>query len=265
MPQDHDAAVCGRAGGHRPVPRHLQRPGRPRPRRHPGLSPRAAGQRDHPPVAGRGRGRSPPWRLPWPRWPHRTGWTHSTWDHRRVIHVGPGKVHLDVQFTRHRGDGTVVGVYPAVYVIVEADGRVAHPGPLQLRPVRREPRGSRQVVEARMSPWSARVPIGRSRRVPPLVSPWRDGPELHGRCSSADRALADEGQHPSQKSSSWRTSSVTGHTRTSWTPASRNAASFSANASAGPTGRRSRRTSSGRCTVGTIAPGTPPRPRRRRR
>ena len=52
----------------------------------------------------------------------RTGWTHSTWDHRRVIHVGPGKVHLDVQFTRHRGDGTVVGVYPAVYVIVEADG-----------------------------------------------------------------------------------------------------------------------------------------------
>ena len=52
-----------------------------------------------------------------------TGWDHSVWDHRNVIHTGPGKVHLDVQFTRYRGDGSVIGVYPAVYVIVEQDGR----------------------------------------------------------------------------------------------------------------------------------------------
>lgn len=51
----------------------------------------------------------------------RTGWDHSEWDHRRVIHTGPGKVHLDVQFTRYRADGSVVGVYPAVYVVVEGD------------------------------------------------------------------------------------------------------------------------------------------------
>ena len=42
--------------------------------------------------------------------------------HRDIIHVGPGKVHLDVQFTRYRSDGSVIGVYPAVYVIVEQDG-----------------------------------------------------------------------------------------------------------------------------------------------
>ena len=51
----------------------------------------------------------------------RAGWDHSEWDHRRVIHTGPGKVHLDVQFTRYRADGSVIGVYPAVYIIVEGD------------------------------------------------------------------------------------------------------------------------------------------------
>lgn len=52
----------------------------------------------------------------------RAGWHHSVWDHRRVIHRGPGKVHLDVQFTRYRRDGSAIGVYPAVYVIVEQAG-----------------------------------------------------------------------------------------------------------------------------------------------
>jgi hypothetical protein len=43
------------------------------------------------------------------------------WDHRRVIHAGADKVHLDVQFTRYRADDSVIGVYPAVYVIVRTD------------------------------------------------------------------------------------------------------------------------------------------------
>jgi hypothetical protein len=51
------------------------------------------------------------------------GWDHSEWDHRRVIHEREDKVHLDVQFTRYRADGSVIGVYPAVYVIVLQDGR----------------------------------------------------------------------------------------------------------------------------------------------
>lgn len=52
-----------------------------------------------------------------------SGWDHSTWDHRNVIHVGENKVHLDMQFTRHRADGSVIGVYPAIYVVVNIDGR----------------------------------------------------------------------------------------------------------------------------------------------
>ncbi|HVM52830.1 MAG TPA: hypothetical protein VM262_06500 [Acidimicrobiales bacterium] len=55
----------------------------------------------------------------------RLGWDHSTWDHKRLIHAGDRKVHLDVQFTRWRGDGSVIGVYPAVYVVVDTGARWA--------------------------------------------------------------------------------------------------------------------------------------------
>ena len=51
----------------------------------------------------------------------RLGRDHSEWDHKHLIHAGPGKVHLDVQFTRYRPDGSVIGVYPAVYVVVQTD------------------------------------------------------------------------------------------------------------------------------------------------
>jgi len=50
-------------------------------------------------------------------------WHHSEWDFRNVIAAGPAKVHLDVQFTRYREDDSVIGVYPAVYVVVNQDGR----------------------------------------------------------------------------------------------------------------------------------------------
>ena len=53
----------------------------------------------------------------------RAGWHHSEWDHRLVIHTSNEKVHLDVQFTRYRADRSVIGVYPAVYVVVLVDGR----------------------------------------------------------------------------------------------------------------------------------------------
>ena len=53
----------------------------------------------------------------------RAGWDHSRWDHKRLIHEGDRKVHLDVQFTRYRADDSVIGVYPAVYVVVECDDR----------------------------------------------------------------------------------------------------------------------------------------------
>jgi len=49
-------------------------------------------------------------------------WHRSAWDHRHVIHFDTMKVHLDVQFTRYREDESVIGIYPAVYVIVRHDG-----------------------------------------------------------------------------------------------------------------------------------------------
>jgi hypothetical protein len=52
----------------------------------------------------------------------RARWDHSRWDHKRLIHEGDGKVHLDVQFTRYRSDESVIGVYPAVYVVVDVGG-----------------------------------------------------------------------------------------------------------------------------------------------
>lgn len=53
----------------------------------------------------------------------RAGWHHSEWDHRDVIHATDAKVHLDVQFTRYRADGSIIGVYPAIYVVVsDSDG-----------------------------------------------------------------------------------------------------------------------------------------------
>ena len=51
------------------------------------------------------------------------GWEHSVWDRREVIHASEGKVHLDVQFTRYRSNGSVLGIYEAVYVVVKQDER----------------------------------------------------------------------------------------------------------------------------------------------
>jgi hypothetical protein len=52
----------------------------------------------------------------------RAHWDHSEWDHRNVIQFDTTKVHMDVQFTRYREDDSVIGIYPAVYVIVAHDG-----------------------------------------------------------------------------------------------------------------------------------------------
>ena len=51
------------------------------------------------------------------------GWDHSEWDHRRMVQIGESKVHLDVQFRRFRSDKSVLGVFPAIYVVVDVDGR----------------------------------------------------------------------------------------------------------------------------------------------
>lgn len=51
-----------------------------------------------------------------------TGWNHSCWDYRRVIQSCETKVHLAIQFSRYRSNGTKIGSYPSLWVITNQEG-----------------------------------------------------------------------------------------------------------------------------------------------
>ena len=50
------------------------------------------------------------------------GWHESRWDERTVIHAGADKVHLAVQFSRWRADGTRIGAFRSVWIVTRLDG-----------------------------------------------------------------------------------------------------------------------------------------------
>ena len=50
------------------------------------------------------------------------GWNHSCWDYRRVFKSSEMKVHLDVQFSRYREDGSKIGEFPSFWVMTNQDG-----------------------------------------------------------------------------------------------------------------------------------------------
>lgn len=50
-------------------------------------------------------------------------WTRSSWDGHRVVLAGPDKVHLDVWFTRWRGDGSAIGTHHSLYIVTRVAGR----------------------------------------------------------------------------------------------------------------------------------------------
>jgi len=52
-------------------------------------------------------------------------WHHSRWDKLDVVEAGADKVHLNVQFTRYREDGPVIGVFRSLWVLSCLDGRWA--------------------------------------------------------------------------------------------------------------------------------------------
>ena len=52
-----------------------------------------------------------------------TGWAYSRWDYRRAVQSTVDKVHFAVQFTRYRGDGSVIGCYPSMWVVTLHEGR----------------------------------------------------------------------------------------------------------------------------------------------
>ncbi|MDF1854777.1 hypothetical protein [Pseudooceanicola sp.] len=51
------------------------------------------------------------------------GWHHSAWTRRTIIHADANKAHLDVEFTHYRADGSVIGVYPSLWIVTRIDGR----------------------------------------------------------------------------------------------------------------------------------------------
>src|SRR5215470_9276596 len=52
-------------------------------------------------------------------------WRHSAWDFRKPISSSSDKVHLDVQFSRYRTDGSVLGRYRSLWVVSLIDQRWA--------------------------------------------------------------------------------------------------------------------------------------------
>jgi hypothetical protein len=52
-----------------------------------------------------------------------TGWHHTKWDTREVIQSGDNKIHIAVQFTRYRKDGTVIGRYDSFYIVTKKEDR----------------------------------------------------------------------------------------------------------------------------------------------
>jgi len=54
-----------------------------------------------------------------------TGWHHSAWTHRKIVHFGPNKVHVNTRFTRYRVDGSIIASYDSLYIVTFEHGRWA--------------------------------------------------------------------------------------------------------------------------------------------
>jgi hypothetical protein len=52
-----------------------------------------------------------------------SGWDHTAWTRRRIIHLSDSKVHVDTEFTRYRKDGSVIGSWESLYILTKEDGR----------------------------------------------------------------------------------------------------------------------------------------------
>lgn len=51
------------------------------------------------------------------------GWHRSAWDFMTPVAAGPDKVHLDVQFTRYRADGSSMGAFRSLWVVTLVNGK----------------------------------------------------------------------------------------------------------------------------------------------
>lgn len=51
-----------------------------------------------------------------------TGWDHSEWDYKRVVHSSPEKIHVAGQWSRYDVKGEVIHINPVVYIVTKIDG-----------------------------------------------------------------------------------------------------------------------------------------------
>jgi hypothetical protein len=51
-----------------------------------------------------------------------TGWNRTCWEYRNVIHSCETKVHLSLEHSRYRADGTKIDTCPAIWVITNQEG-----------------------------------------------------------------------------------------------------------------------------------------------
>ncbi|TFF83790.1 MAG: hypothetical protein EU552_02625 [Promethearchaeota archaeon] len=49
-------------------------------------------------------------------------WHHTCWDTRHVLHSGKNKIHLELQFTRYKYDGTKIASSHAIWIITNQNG-----------------------------------------------------------------------------------------------------------------------------------------------
>ncbi|MCH9675576.1 MAG: hypothetical protein K0U93_29335 [Gammaproteobacteria bacterium] len=55
----------------------------------------------------------------------RDGWHHSEWDSTEVVFATPAKVHVAVNFSRYREDGSLIGTYFSLYIVTCRNGHWA--------------------------------------------------------------------------------------------------------------------------------------------
>ncbi len=51
-----------------------------------------------------------------------TGWDHSEWDYKRVLHTSPDKIHVAGQWSRYNAAGEIIHTNPVVYIVTRVEG-----------------------------------------------------------------------------------------------------------------------------------------------
>jgi hypothetical protein len=52
-----------------------------------------------------------------------SGWDHSSWTRRRIVHISDSKAHVDTELTRYRKNGTVITSLDSLYIVTKENGR----------------------------------------------------------------------------------------------------------------------------------------------